>query len=141
MARPSSPTNNSRALTLAPAKPNWFVRNVQKPVDDHARKRNVEPQRKRPSRDRAMAKKILSQRERQRREDQRQDHDCQNRVRNQQREIHGANPALPAEANQPCVKMKIQIEAEKNRGTNKSAKHACSMRGNFLATNKNITGQ
>ena len=53
--------------------------------------------------------------------------DGEDSVRRENREIHRANPALAAEANDPDVKMKIQVEGEKRDGAEERGDH-----GNFV---------
>jgi hypothetical protein len=74
----------------------------------------------------------------QRDEDQRDDDYRENRVRGQESEIDGTNPALSAEADDSGVKMKVNVAREKKRGAAKRGEHANFVREHFAAPDERI---
>src|SRR5713226_1321155 len=69
-------------------------------IYDHARHANVEPQRQRPPRDQPVFVEFLQPRAAQRNQNQRHNHNRQDRVRSQQREVNRPDPALPLKEDQ-----------------------------------------
>lgn len=112
------------------------IGDVQKPIDDHSCNGNVEPDGVRPLGDCTVLPEAAAQRKRQRYENQRQTDDRQDRVRNQNRKVQGANPALSAESNQSSVKVEVEVEAKKNRRTDEGAQHAELVREDLAAKDK-----
>src|SRR6516164_1861926 len=64
-------------------------------IDNHSGDRHVEPQRQRPARNKTMLIKSLEPSAAQRHGNQGHNGCCQDRMRSQQREVRGSNPALP----------------------------------------------
>src|SRR6185369_3818483 len=70
---------------------------VQEQVNNNSRHRHIQPQRKRPSRNGPVPRILPLQSSRQRHEYQGHDRSSQNRMRQQDREIHRSNPSLSTE--------------------------------------------
>jgi hypothetical protein len=85
-----------------------------------------------------MAVEFFAQGSGQRDDDQRDDDYRENRVRGQQREVYGTNPALTAEADDSGVQVEVNVAREKNRGTAKRGEHANFVREHFAAPDERI---
>src|SRR6266478_2120533 len=109
---------------------------IQHHINDHARHRNVEPQRKRPARNRPMPVKPLSQRPAQRNQDHRHNDDRENRVRGQDCKVHPTPPSRPPEMHRAHVRMVVEVgNQEEGRGS-KSRQHHRPVRSNPTACNQ-----
>ena len=117
------------------------IRDVEKPVDDNSGDRNVKPQGERPAGNRAMAGKLSPKASRQGDEYERNDHDGENRVRGQQREINRPNPALPSESNDSRVRVEVKITTEKYCRATKRGHHAEPMPENLFLPDQEIAGK
>lgn len=131
LLRPESTAEKSKTLLGGCA--DRSIGDVQKPVDDHSCNSNVEPDGVGPLGDCTVLPEAAAESKRQRNENQWQTDDRQDRVRNQNRKVHGANPALPAESNQSSVKVEVEVEAKKDRGTDEGAQHAEFVREDLAA--------
>jgi len=87
-------------------------------------------------RDLAMAAKSFAQCVSQRDDRKRQRAYRQNGVRSEQNEVYGTYPPLSAEADDSRVQVKINIEAQKYDGTEKSAQHTSAVPANFSIANE-----
>src|ERR1039458_7400032 len=114
------------------------VGDVEEPVNDHAGDGNVEPERERPASDGAVTGEPFAQAAGERDQNERNDHECQNRVRNQNCEVHGANPAMPSEANNPRMEVKIEIKNQKNRGAAKRREHERAVKANSPSADAHV---
>src|ERR1700751_5316608 len=117
------------------------VSDVEQPVNDHAGDGDIEPERKRPARNLHVAAKFLTQPIAQRNHRERHNCDGENRMRNEQREVHRPDPSLAPKADKPGVKMKIEVAAEKNDRARERAQHANLMLQDPAAANEYVTNK
>src|ERR1700722_20979342 len=75
-------------------------------------------------RDLSVRAEAFTERVSQRDDHERQTHDRQDRVRREQREVNGPDPARPPETNNSRVKVEVEIEAQKNCGAQERRNHA-----------------
>ena len=92
-------------------------------------------------RDLAMAAKSFAQCVSQRDDRKRQRAYRQNGVRSEQNEVYRTYPPLSPEADDARVHVKINVEAEKYDGTEKSAQHASPVPPNFSLANEGQTAK
>src|SRR5208337_5203668 len=86
---------------------------IQHQVDDHARQRYVEPERKRPAGDGLMPVKLLTQRAGQRHDHHRRNDQSQRGVRNQNGEVERPRPSRAAKMHGTHVIVVVEIRHEK----------------------------
>ena len=87
-------------------------------------------------RDAAMAAESLAQGVSQRDDHKRQRGYGENGMRNQKREVHRPDPALPPEANDPRVHVKINVEAEEKDRARERAQHGRPVPADFPVANE-----
>jgi len=87
-------------------------------------------------RDLAMAAEPFAQCVSQRDDRKRQRANRQKGVRSEQNKVYGTYPPLSPEANDSRVRVKINVEAEKYDGTEKSAQHTSAVPANFPIANE-----
>lgn len=104
---------------------------VKHKINDHARNRHVEPKRKCDSRDAAMTREILAQSAIQSNDDEGDDHDRENRVRHEDREIDRAHNAGALKTRGAVMVVIDQIRGEKQCGDNERRDLARAMGGDI----------
>lgn len=62
-------------------------------------------------------------------------------MRDEQREINGADRSLAAETDDASMKMKINVGGEKGRGAKERGDHANAMLKDFLPTNEIVAAK
>src|SRR5438552_11373589 len=100
---------------------------VQHQVDDYPRHTNIKPKWESPSRNEAVLVKFFQPGAAQGNQDQRHDHNHQQGVRNQEREVNRADSALPLKYHMSHAVVINQVGSQKNSGDAEGGNHEVLM--------------
>ncbi len=129
-----SPKKTHHGYPLAFLLSRW-IKPIQHEVDNHAGNRDVQPDRQRPAGDAPMLVEAFAQGS-YKRDDREGRHECgENRVGDEDGEIHSARSSLSSELYRADIVMIDEIGNEKQRRSGKGSEHHCTVSGFVSATN------
>jgi hypothetical protein len=113
---------------------------IEQHIHEHARHRDVEPDRQRPPRERHVTVELSRERAIDGRENERDHHRSQYDVRDEEREVHAADPALPAEGSRAGDRVIDDVGDEEQRGGDTRRQHARAVHGDAAAADGQPAG-
>lgn len=112
---------------------------VHRHIDHHPSHRNIHPDGKRPTRQTPMGRKLRAKRPVQSHQHQRQQHHSQQNVRDQDREIHRADPPFPPETHRSDLNVVDDVTNQEQRRSDERRQHQNPVKGDMPQSNRDVS--